>query len=255
MADISLRERLQPALLDRLRDDEAVLRVLRLTVATGRLPELGVGIDVLAEALRAQGCRPLAPAVEAAGRTQLEFGLPPGDPGVARLKALPLRLPSGRTVPLSQCAQLELRTTRNRAPESPERRLISMRRLRDAVFRDLSWLLNTASLETNEDLSRYPEVRRSVLNFGMIALTGRAATSINPQQAARGIAEAVRAFEPRLTRVVVTPEFIEGRMDQRTLSFKIDAELWGQPAPQRLLLRTRLDVDSGDMSVADAQGG
>jgi predicted component of type VI protein secretion system len=43
-------------------------------------------------------------------------------------------------------------------------------------------------------------------------------------------------------------------MDALALSFIIEAELWGRPAPQFLQLRTSLDVESGDVSVVDAAG-
>jgi predicted component of type VI protein secretion system len=36
------------------------------------------------------------------------------------------------------------------------------------------------------------------------------------------------------------------------LSFKIDAELWGQPVAQHLVLRTSIDVDTGDVRISDA---
>jgi len=238
-----------------------MVHVLELRASAARLTELGVTGTMLSDVLRTAGFRPLeaAGAVPPSGpgppSLRLLFSAPPGEVALARLKALPLRAASGRSLLLGECAELELRAVPNRTAESPERRLISMRRLREAVCRDLGWLLNTASLDTSEDLVPYPEVQRSVLNFGMVSLTGRAASSINPQQAARRITEAIRAFEPRLSRVSVTPELAQDRMDQRTLSFRIDAELWGQPAPQRLLLRTRLDVDSGDVSVGELQGG
>jgi len=56
--------------------------------------------------------------------------------------------------------------------ESRERRVLSLPRLREAVLRDLAWLFNTTHLAVAEDLSNYPYVARSVLNFGMPELTG-----------------------------------------------------------------------------------
>jgi type VI secretion system protein ImpF len=162
----------------------------------------------------------------------------------------------GGTISLGEIMSFEVHSSPNSAPEAAERRLISMRRLRESVYRDLGWLFNTSNLEgTEADLQLYPEVQRSVLNFGLMSLTGEAATSVDPQRAARSIAEAIRAFEPRLSHVTVVPELSASRMDIRTLSFKIDAELWGRPAPQHLVLRTRLDVDSGDLTVTEASGG
>jgi hypothetical protein len=41
--------------------------------------------------------------------------------------------------------------------------------------------------------------------------------------------------------------------ETHVLAFRIEAQLWGQPAVQHLVLRTSDDVDSG--SVNDADGG
>jgi type VI secretion system protein ImpF len=38
------------------------------------------------------------------------------------------------------------------------------------------------------------------------------------------------------------------------LSFDVEAELWAQPLPLRLFLRTAVDLETGNVEVAD-QGG
>jgi predicted component of type VI protein secretion system len=43
--------------------------------------------------------------------------------------------------------------------------------------------------------------------------------------------------------------------ETHVLAFRIEAQLWGQPAPLQLVLRTRIDVDSGSVNVADAGAG
>ena len=53
----------------------------------------------------------------------------------------------------------------------------------------------------------------------------------------------------------VTPETREGPHEGHQLAFRIDAELWGQPVPQQLVLRTRIDTDSGNVTVADSGAG
>ena len=53
-----------------------------------------------------------------------------------------------------------------------EERVMSLRRLRESVIRDLEWLLNTGRLEIRVDLAGYPEVRSSVLNYGIPDITG-----------------------------------------------------------------------------------
>jgi type VI secretion system protein ImpF len=93
-----------------------------------------------------------------------------------------------------------------------------------------------------------------VLNFGLPSLTGRAATSIDPEQAVQQFLQAIRVFEPRLSRVAVSPELSGDRMDTRTLSFRVEAELWGRPASQSVSLRTSLDVESGNIQLSDSGG-
>jgi type VI secretion system protein ImpF len=257
MADISLRERLQPALLDRLLDDERSVHQLKLTVPRARLEGTGITVRMLVLLMQAHGLRRIDENGEAPADQPdlcLRFSAAAGDLPLARLKALTLPLAAGSSMTLGELAKLEVNTSINTAAESADRRFISMRRLREYVCRDLAWLLNTASLDTSEDLQRYPEVRRSVLNFGLPSLTGRSASSIDPEIAVRQFVQAIRVFEPRLSRVAVTPELATDRMDSRTLSFKVDAELWGRPAPQGVSLRTSLDVDSGTVSLTDSGG-
>jgi type VI secretion system protein ImpF len=259
MADISLRERLQPALLDRLTDEERQVFVAEVTASHERLAATGVTAAMITSSLQAQGFRateesgPSAP--HDAGTLRLIFTSVAGDIPADRVRAVRLTArPDRASMTLGEVADVRVRAKPNRTLESPERRLISMRRLRELVQRDLGWLLNTSSLESTEDLDDYPHVRRSVLNFGLPSLAGRTASGIDAAQAAQVLAAALRAFEPRLSRVTVTPELSGERMDAGALSFKIDAELWGHPSSQYLQLRTRLDVESGDVSLVETSG-
>jgi type VI secretion system protein ImpF len=258
MANISLRERLQPALLDRLHDDERALHVIDLTMDSAAMARLQVAERDLVTALLAAGLRQQGPggdAGAAASASQLVFTAPAGSFPVARLKALPVARPAGPKALLGDVCAINVRTVTSTAIESVERRMISMRRLRESVLRDLEWLFNTSSLEATDDLDAYPEMQRSVLNYGLPPMTGRLATAIDPLQAAADIALAIRNFEPRLSHVRVVPEVDQSRMDSRTISFRIEAELWGQPTSQQLLLRTQLDVHSRDLKVTESASG
>jgi len=257
MADISLRERLQPALLDRLLDEERTVHQLSVTVQRARLEGTPITLRTLIGVLQAHGLRRMDEDAQPDQNQQewrLRFSAAAGELSLARLKALTLPIGPGQSLTLGELASLEVTTSVNSALETSERRFISMRRLREYVCRDLSWLLNTSNLETSVDLQRFPEVQRSVLNFGLPSLTGRTAASIDPEVAMHQLVQAVRVFEPRLSRVAVTPELSQDRMDIRTLRFKLDAELWGRPAAQHLSLRTSLDVDSGDVALTDSGG-
>ena len=57
--------------------------------------------------------------------------------------------------------------------EAMDKRVLSPQRLRESVRRDITWLLNTPNLGAVQDLSAYPEVERSTMNFGIPDLSGK----------------------------------------------------------------------------------
>ena len=140
--------------------------------------------------------------------------------------------------------------------ESRERRILSLKKLRECVMRDLAWLLNSGNLGETEDLTDYPEVMRSVLNFGMPDLTGRTASGIDTGEIERILRQAIWDFEPRILRNTVKVKVVGGKdeMGHNALGFDIEGELWAQPVPLRLFLRTELDLETGDVTVADGTG-
>ncbi len=142
--------------------------------------------------------------------------------------------------------------------ESREKRVISMRRLRECVLRDLSWLLNTGNLAQTEDLKDFDQVRASVLNYGVRDLSGTLASSTDLPEVERAIRQAIQDFEPRVLRKTVKVRAI-GAVDSLThnaIAFEIEGELWGQPMPTRLYLRSELDLEDGTIRVTDrVEGG
>src|SRR5262247_2869962 len=59
--------------------------------------------------------------------------------------------------------------------EPREMRVLSKRKLRESVLRDLAWLFNSTKLESREALAGAPYVRNSVVNFGLPAMSGQVA--------------------------------------------------------------------------------
>jgi type VI secretion system protein ImpF len=134
--------------------------------------------------------------------------------------------------------------------------MISAEQLRESVRRELAALFSAASLEiVDAGLESYPQARRSCLNFGMPALSGRTASSVNLQQLERQLTRAIREFEPRIApnslRVRSVGE--DSGKNHNLLAFAIEGELWSQPLPQKLLLRTELDLESGQVRVEESR--
>jgi type VI secretion system protein ImpF len=78
--------------------------------------------------------------------------------------------------------------------------------LRNTVRRELTWLLNTTHLEATQDLTRYPHVKTSVLNYGMPDLTGRVSTPKAIRERTEQIRRGILAFEPRMDPKRLTVE-------------------------------------------------
>jgi len=143
-----------------------------------------------------------------------------------------------------------------KSEEGRDKRVISSARLRECVARDMSWLLNCVNLEASVDLELYPDVARSVLNFGIPDLTGAALSGIDTEKLQRRIREAILAFEPRLTAssLRVTVRANSARMDRRSLMFDIESEMWAQPIPLNLYLKTEMDLETGKLAVSESLG-
>ena len=262
MAELSLRERLQPALLDRLADEERYLTVFQIESSRAELARLKLTEREWLEILQGQGLRAVEDGDSGRGSAQGEDKLqwrlfvPTGRLSPAQLKTLVLKPPGAPNgIAVQEFCRIETRNVPNSMIESNQQRVVSMRRLRECVLRDVAALLNALNLETHVELQRYPHVQRSVLNYGMRSLAGLSAAAVDPVKTAAGIEEAIRRYEPRLRRVHVAPETREGPQEGHQLAFRIDAELWGQPMPQQLVLRTRIETDTGNVTVSDSGAG
>lgn len=140
--------------------------------------------------------------------------------------------------------------------ESRERSVLSLQKLREAVLRDLAWLFNTTNFEAAADLDAYPEIARSVLNFGLPDLAGRTAAGTDPAGLERAIRDAVLAFEPRILRhsLQVRLSRDTDKMNLSAMTIDIEGDLWAQPVPLHVYVRTEIDLDVGDVRVTDRAG-
>jgi len=138
--------------------------------------------------------------------------------------------------------------------EPRETRLLSRSRLRQAVLRDLAWLFNATRLDADTDLTQAPYARRSVINFGLPALSGKTATSLDATDLTRAIRQAILDFEPRIlpATLQITTLMDAGALDHHNvIGVEIRGQLWAQPVPLELLVRTEIDLETGRVEIAD----
>ena len=121
-------------------------------------------------------------------------------------------------------------------------------------MRDLSWLFNTTQLTETVDWQAYPEVQRSVINYGLPALSGETAASLDAIDLEERVRQAIVDFEPRIMPDTLKVEALvdELQMDHHNvISFRITGHLWAQPLPFELYLRTEVDLESGQVEVKE----
>ena len=134
----------------------------------------------------------------------------------------------------------------------------SLSELRRSVLRDLTWLFNTTQTFNAEETESWPQVRNSILNFGLPALAGTHASSVDFPRLERALRQAIIDFEPRILAESVT---VKAQLEHESLdhhnvvSLHIAGLLWAQPVPIELLLRTQLDLESGQSRVEETTVG
>jgi type VI secretion system protein ImpF len=123
--------------------------------------------------------------------------------------------------------------------------------LRATVRRELAWLLNTTNLESSVDLAHYPQVRTSVLNYGVSDLAGKSLSSRAILRRAREIRDAVQAFEPRIDPVSLNVE-LSGKVErENSLTFLIEADVRSALRAIPIKLRTDVEADSSAVTVRE----
>lgn len=138
--------------------------------------------------------------------------------------------------------------------EPRESRLITRKRLREAVLRDLAWLFNTTRLGGEAELGGYDQARHSVINFGLPALSGETASTLDTVSLEQTIKEVILDYEPRIIPASLQVQALASAsmLEQHNIvSIQIRGNLWAHPIPLELLLRTDVDLETGAVEIRD----
>ena len=134
--------------------------------------------------------------------------------------------------------------------ENAGSRVIDIRRLREIIQRDLSWLLNTSNLASQIDAERYPNVVKSVVNYGVPDTTGDYSTISRAEDVRDAIRAAIELFEPRILEGSLNVISRSQEVDRESLiAFDIMADMWAEPVPTELYLRSQFDTTTGHVTL------
>jgi type VI secretion system protein ImpF len=133
--------------------------------------------------------------------------------------------------------------------EASKSRSQGLRELKQAVRRDLEWLLNTrhGADKVPESLE---EVSKSLATFGLPDFTGSSSQNDDDRRGLiRNVETALRIFEPRFINLKVSLE--EVNEVERGVKFRIEATLRVEPTPEPVVFDTILQVGSGEFEVKE----
>jgi len=132
--------------------------------------------------------------------------------------------------------------------------IMSRQRLREAVLRDLEWLFNATAPAGVEGLGAFPRASRSVLGFGLPALSGETASSLDPPWLEAQVRRAITDHEPRILPESLRVEALmnDSQVDHHNqISIRISGQMWAQPVPLELLLHTDFDLETGRVQIRE----
>jgi type VI secretion system protein ImpF len=142
--------------------------------------------------------------------------------------------------------------------EADDSRVMSKAQIREAVLRDLSWLLNSVQPLAADVAARHPQAAASVLNYGLPAMSGQLASRVDISLLERTLRQAILRFEPRVMEDSLQVKALEASSvldTHNVIEFEIHGFMWAQPVPLELLLRTQVDLEAGQVEVRDMGAG
>ncbi|MEM6824710.1 MAG: type VI secretion system baseplate subunit TssE [Pseudomonadota bacterium] len=134
--------------------------------------------------------------------------------------------------------------------EARDARVIDIQRLREIIRRDLAWLLNSNNLGAMIDEESFPNVANSTLNYGVREVSGEFSTKRRAELIRASMRQAIERFEPRIRDGALEIMLRQEEQKSETIvSFDIVADMWAQPIPLELYLRSEVDITTGALDL------
>lgn len=127
-------------------------------------------------------------------------------------------------------------------------KIVSVKRFKEGVKRDIEWLLNSKSCFYDLEDGRFAEIKRSVLNYGVRDFVGMTLENLSLDAFVGMIRTALIEFEPRLipdelrVRYIELNESTSQLQRMNMLEFDISGKIWAEPLPQDFSFRTEISV-------------
>lgn len=115
---------------------------------------------------------------------------------------------------------------------------------------DLTCLLNTIDLGSSVDLSGLPEVRRSILNYGLPDVAHLTSQEVGIEKIRDQLVAALRNYEPRINPATLTvdKQVLTDDVNQR-VRFAVTGEMFFSPLDVAVEFVAELEINSGKMNL------
>ncbi len=133
--------------------------------------------------------------------------------------------------------------------EPPASRASSLRQMKQALKRDLEWLLNTRRC-VDEIPAGLKELNHSLAIYGLPDFsTSNIKSPADQTRLRRALENVIKILEPRLKNVTVTLE--PSNEMERMLRFQVAAHLMIEPAPEPITFDTVLQINTGEYLIQE----
>lgn len=132
-----------------------------------------------------------------------------------------------------------------------KREKFNERALRATIRRELGWLLATTNLESLVDLEPYPNIRDSVLNYGLPDLVGQTIEKRSLHERAKEIRRALRMFEPRLEKASLKVDPDPRNTEGTSIAFMISGDITAAAKALPVKLRTQFDSENKTVDIRE----
>jgi type VI secretion system protein ImpF len=134
--------------------------------------------------------------------------------------------------------------------ENPSQQSFDLSRLKRSVARDMEALLNSRSVDLDEEIDHYPQARNSMIDFGITDLSSLSLLDPGDRAYLRDkIRITVERHEPRLGKIHVSLEAPAGT--ERMLRFRVDAILRVLPTRPPVSFDATLQLSSNSCQIRE----
>lgn len=123
--------------------------------------------------------------------------------------------------------------------------------LRATVMRELNWILNTTSLDSVQDLTPYPQVATSVLNYGVRDLAGKTLSARVIQERAKHMRECIQAFEPRMDPKQLDVESVKQVERENAVTYRIRGDVTTAVQAMPVEFKTDVELDTSAVTLRE----